>query len=65
MLDSVDDFNSKWFDITRNKSDTVGADGPTIPRWCGRQKGQDNVPAEEPTEYYILIRFLDHLLCQL
>ena len=32
VCDNVDDFNSKWFDIGKNKSEVVGADGPTIPR---------------------------------
>ena len=56
--DNVDDFNSKWFDIAKNKSEAVGADGPMIPR---RQSGRVNVPAE----YYkrsVTIPFLDHLI---
>ena len=68
VRDNVDDFNSKWFDIAKNKSEAVGADGPTVPRRCGRQRGRDNVPAEEPAEYYkrsITIPFLDHLVTQL
>ena len=68
VRDNVDSFNSTWFDIAQNKSGAVGADGPTIPRRCGRQRGRDNVPAEEPAEYYkrsITIPFLDHLLSQL
>ena len=46
----------------------VGANGPEIPRRCGRQRHWDNVPAEDPKEYYkrsITIPFLDHLLTQL
>ena len=68
MRDNVDSFNSTWFDIAQNKSGAVGADGPTILQRCGRQRGWDNVPAEELAEYYkrsITIPFLDHLLSQL
>ena len=68
MHDNVDDFNSKWFDIAKGKPEAVGVDGPSIPRHCGRQRGQSNVPAEEPAEYYrrsVTIPFLDHLLSQL
>ena len=68
VRDNVDDFNSKWLDIAKTKSEVVGADGPMIPRRCGRQRGRDNVPAEEPAEYYkrsITIPLLDHLLSQL
>jgi hypothetical protein len=64
VRDNVDNFNSTWFDIAKNKSGAVGADGPTIPRRCGRQRDRNNVPAE----YYkrsITIPFLDHLLSQL
>ena len=68
MCDNVDDFNSKWFDIAKNKLEAVGVDAPKIPRHCGHQRGWDNVPSEEPAEYYKrsdTIPFLDHLLSQL
>lgn len=67
VRDNVDDFNSNWFDIAKGKSEAVGADGPALPRRCGRQRDRNNVPAEEPAEYYkrsITIPFLDHLLTQ-
>lgn len=57
VRDNVDNFNSTWFDIAQNKSGAVGADGPTIPRRCGRHV--------EPAEYYkrsITIPSLDHLV---
>ena len=66
--DNVDDFNSKWFDIAKGKSEAVGADGPSIPQCCGRQTGRSNVPAEEPVVYYrrsVTIPVLNHLLSQL
>ena len=37
---------------------------PALPRRCGRQRGRNNVLAEEPAECYkrsITIPFLDHL----
>ena len=49
-------------------SEAVGGKGPEIPRRCGRQRHRDNVPVEDPKEYYkrsITIPFLDHLLTQL
>ena len=43
-------------------------DIPAVPRCCGRQRGRDNVPAQEPQEYFkrsVTIPFLDHLLNEL
>ena len=33
-------------------SEAVGAKGPKIPQQCGQQRHGDNVPTEEPKEYY-------------
>jgi len=68
VRDNVDHFNSNWFDIAKSKAEAVGAEEARVPRRCGRQRGQDNVPAEDPAEYYkqsITIPLLDHLLSQL
>ena len=68
VRDKVEDFHTQWFDLAKSMSEAVGAKGPEIPRRCGRQRHRDNVPAEEPKDYYkrsITIPFLDHLLTQL
>lgn len=68
VRDNIDNYHSKWFDEASKMGDAVGADKPVIARRCGRQRGRDNVPAEQPKEYYkrsITIPFFDHLLTQL
>ena len=68
IRDDVSSHHSKWFAEATEKSKAVGGDTPAIPRRCGRQRGRDNVPAEEPEEYYkrcITILFFDHLLTEL
>lgn len=61
--------NTQWFNLAKGMSETVRANGPEIPRQCGRQRHRDNVPAEEPKEYVLQeinhYSFLDHLLTQL
>jgi len=65
VRNNVDQFHLKWFQIVESKAATVGADGPSLPRRCGRQISRINIPAEEPCEYLksaVIIPFLDHLL---
>ena len=52
VQNNANDFNSKWFDIAKDKSDNIGGEEPTLPRHCSRQRSHDNVPADEPVEYY-------------
>ena len=50
--------------LERKVHEAVGGDIPAVPRCCGRQRGRDNVPAQEPEEYFkrsVTIPFLDHL----
>lgn len=65
VRNNVDQFHIEWFQIAESKAAAVGVDGPSLPRRCGRQISRNNVPAEEPCEYFkraITIPFLDHLL---
>lgn len=52
VRDKVDEFHMQWFDLAKSKAQAVSADGPSIPRRCGRQRNRVNTPAEEPREYY-------------
>ena len=68
VRDEVDKYSHQWLDLAVEKSDAVGAEGPCIPRRCGRQRNRSNVPAETAEEYFkrtVIIPFLDHLLTQL
>ena len=67
VRDNIDTHHAQWFLTITEMLSEVGIE-PSVPRRCGRQTQQSNVPADTPSEYFkctISIPVLDHLLCEL
>ena len=67
VRDNIDTHHAQWFLTITEMLSEIGIE-PSVPRRCGRQTQQSNVPADTPSEYFrrtISIPVLDHLLCEL
>ena len=64
---NVDSIHSEWFEEIDKMCRSMGVE-PSLPRLCGRQQNQDNIPAQTPSQYYrrtVTIPVLDHLISEM
>ena len=67
VRDNINTYHTQWFLTITEMLSEVGQE-PSVPRRCGRQTQQSNVPADTPGEYFqrtISIPVLDHILSEL
>ena len=65
--DNIEPYHSRWFATVEKMCTGVGTEC-SVPRRCSRQTHRSNIPADSPSQYYILpfnIPLLDHLLSEI